>query len=130
MNRVFLWVGFLIIANNMVGCAGPRVLEPGAENVKIIKVTTILPKSCKFLGEISNDNVHGNMDILAPQKALKSDDIIFLKNEGNKLGANLVVFKQHRTTYVPEYRRGMGPEPINVSIDNIIGSAYLCPFES
>ncbi|MHB1948630.1 MAG: DUF4156 domain-containing protein [Gammaproteobacteria bacterium] len=112
----------------IAGCAS-RSLEPGAENIGVIPDHHAqIPSGCKFLGKISGNNIHSE-NVFISQKALEQDDINFLKNESNKLGANVVTFNQHQVivtehqSYQPKHQL----RKYNVTTHNVEGNAYLCP---
>lgn len=127
MENKFIFMSLFLITGFLTGC-GPRSLSPGAEQIDVISNTTYISNKCKNLGNISGDNTHANVSITAPEQALTLDDINFLKNEGEKLGANLVLFKQHQLTPTKLH---VGPMKYNKYIDinthSITGIAYLCP---
>lgn len=127
MNKVIFSVIIFLIASMMIGCV-PRSLEPGAQNVAIFYAkSNQIPRNCKFLGKISNKDVHGEklQFTWGLEKNLEADDINFLKNEGLKLGANVVVFEKHQTLIE---RHQHGPRHSDISAHVIEGSAYLCPW--
>lgn len=81
------------------------------------------------MGDISSENIHGNLSLTASQKERELDDINFLKNEGKKLGANTVIMVRHdqviseRQTYGKLKQRSKIPR---VTYD-VQGKAYSCP---
>lgn len=109
----------------LVGC-GPRMLETGAENISIQTKAASLSKECKFIGIISGTDVHENMDLRSSPQELKLDDVNFLKNEGKKLGANVIVLKQHQISTKEIKGPGKGRSYITVTPHNIEGDAYFC----
>jgi len=107
----------------------PRSLEPGSERVTVIAPSKMQPpKNCRFLGKISNSDVHGKelQFTWGLEQNLKLDDINFLKNEGKKLDANLVILNKHQTLIK---RYGRGNRQTDVSLHVIVASAYSCPQE-
>lgn len=121
-NKVILLI-ITCIALCVVGC-GPRQLTRGAENVNL---SGTAPKSCQFLGSISDSNVHGDMDIRSSVQDLKRDDIVFLKNEGAKLGANVVVLMMHKSVELPpRYIKGSS-KMVTIYEHAIEANAYWCP---
>lgn len=123
MRRIYCLLFFILMIELITSCAS-RELTLGAEKVYLYSQP---PKSCKFLGYITNPNVHGNSALGASNQDLKKDDINFLKNEGSKLGANVVVLNTHTRNEIK--RRAGGKTPIyTTSIEhNVSASAYLCP---
>lgn len=111
----------------MAGCVtAPRSLEQNAEKVRVVKNVST---NCKFLGQIKDVNIHGDVFPGASERDLALDDINYLKNEGEKLGANVVVLQQHQVTTkkntVPTGRHKTGT--YNVISHDILGNAYYCP---
>ncbi|HAT1993803.1 DUF4156 domain-containing protein [Fluoribacter dumoffii] len=124
--RKEIFFSILLALQFIVGCV-PRSLEPNAKKVVIIYNQSTMAKSCEFLGKIFNSDVHGKKlhFTLGLEKNLKTDDLNFLKNEGAKLGANLVVFEEHHTS-IERYH----PQPghiTDISIHAIYAKAYRCP---
>ncbi len=111
----------------IVGCV-PRSLEPDAGKVVIIydKRAKAL-KSCQFISNVSNSDVHGKklQFTLGLEKNLKIDDLNFLKNEGAKLGANVVVFEEHQTL-IKRYHT-LPSRTTDISMHIIYAKAYQCP---
>lgn len=111
-----------------IGCV-PRSLKPGAQNITIIYDHTIQNlKSCTLLGKISGKDVHGEklQFTWGLEKNLKKDDINFLKNEGKKLNANVVVFEKHRNL-IKRYQLWSPSRHTDISNHTIEGNAYRCP---
>lgn len=116
------------IAGTMVGCV-PRHLKPGAKNITVLyDQNTQNLKSCKFLGKISGKDVHGMklQFTWGLEKNLKKDDINFLKNEGKKLNANVIVFEKHQNL-IERYQTFSPSRHTDIEIHSIEGSAYHCP---
>lgn len=116
------------IMSSIVGCM-PRSLAPGAKNITIIyDQNTRILTGCKFLGKISGKDIHGKklQFTWGLEKNLKIDDVNFLKNEGKKLNANVVVFEKHQTL-IKRYQTFAPNRHTDISIDSIEGSAYRCP---
>ncbi|KTD71732.1 outer membrane lipoprotein [Legionella steelei] len=112
----------------LVGCM-PRPLEPDAKNITIIYgQNTQIAKNCKLLGKISGKDVHGMklQFTWGLEKNLKKDDVNFLKNEGEKFNANVVVFEKHQTL-VKRYYTLSPNRHTDIEIHSIEGSAYRCP---
>ncbi|MGM9451979.1 DUF4156 domain-containing protein [Legionella bozemanae] len=128
MNQsIFLMIMFFIISTT-IGCV-PRTLKPGAQNITILYGQNISDlKSCTFLGKISGKDVHGMklQFTWGLEKNLKKDDINFLKNEGEKLNANVVVFEKHQNL-IKRYQLWSPSRHTDISIHSIEGSAYRCP---
>lgn len=121
MIKYFLIFGYLGLF--MMGCSDLRQLNPNAENISL---ATHASKFCRFLGEIESFNVHRDLDIHTSLQNLKIDDIHFLKNEGAKIGANLVVLVQHTSiASPPEYRKGISGMII-IYAHSIKAKAYWC----
>ena len=129
MKKILLPLTLLLITGLTTGC-GPRNLEPGAESVSIKPNFAYISKTCKFLGEISGNDVHGNMSLTSSSEDLRLDDINFLKNKGKTLGANVVVFKQHQLVNEQRSTGGKNHHTITVTEHNVIGDAYRCPTDS
>lgn len=112
-----------LISGLLVGCA-PRSLNTDAENIHIYNSRA--PKSCKFLGNIMNSSVHSDLNFSSSTADLQKDDINYLKNEGAKLGANVVVLVSH-TSYETT-RKGFGKRPTTITFNehSIVGRAYRC----
>ncbi|HHX3354891.1 TPA: DUF4156 domain-containing protein [Legionella anisa] len=118
---------FFLTLQVVVGCV-PRSLEPDAVKVVIIYgQNTKMPKPCKPLGKISNRDVHGRklQFSLGLEQNLKIDDINFLKNEGAKLGANVVVFEEHQTLI--ERHHALPGRTTDISMHVIYAKTYQCP---
>ncbi len=128
MNKsIFLMIIFFIMSTTL-GCV-PRSLKPGAQNITILYDHTIsVLKSCTFLGKISGKDVHGTkiQFTWGLEKNLAKDDINFLKNEGKKLNANVVVFEKHQNL-VKRYQLWSPSRHTDISNHTIEGSAYRCP---
>jgi hypothetical protein len=125
MKNLFVLITLFITIGLMVGC-GPRNLEAGAENVSIIPNKAYIPNNCKFLGEISGTNVHGDMDLTSSQQDLALDHTNFLKNEAKRLGANVVIFDQPKSIDKQIFTPGKHPHRTMVTTHDIVGSAYVC----
>lgn len=125
MQRSFCLLFFFCIAFSTSGCA-QRQLNYGAANV-VLYANKNIPKSCSFLGNISNSNVHADVDLRSSLQYTENDDIIFLKNEGAKLGANVVVLVEHKSVEdYPRYMRGFS-NIITPYGHAIKAKAYMCP---
>jgi hypothetical protein len=130
MKKTFAYSTLLLASIAIsIGCT-PRALEPGAQNLNVAADHNLqVPKNCKFLGQISDANVHGGNVYFASEKAMELDDINFLKNEGARLGANVVVFTQHQI--MTSTGKFYGPKnqirTYKVVKHNVQGNAYLCP---
>lgn len=112
----------------LVGCM-PRPLEPNAQNITLVYgQNTQISEGCKFLGKISGKDIHGLKLQFSwgLEKNLKKDDVNFLKNEGEKLNANVVVFEKHQTL-IKRYYTLSPNRQTDISIHSIQGSAYRCP---
>lgn len=112
----------------LTGCIS-HTLTPNTEKVTVIpngsygKILT----SCKFLGQISNRDIHGDSTYFVSDENLKTDDIRFLKNEAIKLNANIVTFKKHEIVSEPQATIRRRP---NTKIKHAIeANAYSCPIE-
>lgn len=111
-----------------IGCL-PRSLKPGAKNITILyDQHNKNLKSCTFLGKVSGQDVHGKklQFTWGLEKNLEKDDINFLKNEGKKLNANVVVFERHQDL-IKRYQVFVPNRYTDISIHSIEGSAYRCP---
>lgn len=128
MNQILF--SMIVFAMGMlVGCV-PRLLEPDAQNITLIfGQKTQISERCKFLGKISGKDVHGRLlhFTWGLEKNLKKDDINFLKNEGRKLNANVVVFEKHQTL-IKRFYTSLSRHT-DVSDHAIEGSAYRCPIQ-
>lgn len=113
----------LLISGLVTGCA-PRSLNAGAESVHLSDY--MVPKSCKFVGNIMNSNVHGDLYLESSIADLQKDDINFLKNEGAKLGANIVVLTSHISHETKIKTYGKTPRSITVNEHSVIAKAYRC----
>ena len=129
MKKILLSLTLVSIIGLISAC-GPRSLETGAENVHIKPSTAYIPKTCKFLGEISGVDVHGDMSLASSSQEMTLDDMNFLKNGGEKIGANVVVFKQHQLVDIQRSSGGKQPHVLTFTTHNIIGSAYQCPSDA
>lgn len=126
MNKVIISVFIFLTLNAIIGCV-PRTLEPDAKNVAIAyDQNNQIAKTCQFLGKVSNKDVHGKelQFTWGLEKNLEIDDINFLKNEGLKLGANVVVFEKHQILI--ERHNRAGGRHTDISMHVIEGSAYRC----
>lgn len=125
MQRIAYSLLVILMIVLIAGC-GPRKLNPGTENIYLYPQA---PKSCKFIGYVTDSNVHGNMDLQSSAQDLKKDDINFLKNESARLGANVVVLGEHNTNVVQRSRGGKNAKYYPYYKHNINANAYLCPPE-
>lgn len=128
MNKAMFSMIVFMITGILVGCV-PRHLEPGAQNITLLYDTnTQNLTACKFLGKISGKDVHGMklQFTWGLEKNLKKDDLNFLKNEGRKLNANVVVFEQHQNM-IKRYYTLSPNRHTDIEIHSIEGSAYRCP---
>lgn len=89
----------------IISCA-PRKLNPEAGQVKIADYSTNIARSCKFMGDIILESIHGDLKLSASQSERELDDINFLKNEGKKLEANVVALIRHDSRLVERKRGG------------------------
>lgn len=118
----------IIFSSVMIISCAPRQLNPEARNVKITASSSTVSNNCKFLGNITLESIHGDMSLTASQSDRKLDDINFLKNEGKKLGANVVTVLQHNSRLVERERIGALKPFIRVSTTyDIEAKAYACP---
>lgn len=124
MKKQILLLQAFLISGFLVSCT-PRTLNTGAESVHVYDYRT--PKSCKFLGNITNQSVHSDLSFSSSAADLQKDDINYLKNEGSKLGANVVVLVSH-TSY-ESTKKGYGKHPATITFNehSIVGRAYRCP---
>ncbi|HAU1314189.1 TPA: DUF4156 domain-containing protein, partial [Legionella pneumophila] len=68
------------------------------------------------------------MDIRSSLKDLEKDDNNFLKNEGAKLGANVIVLVTHTPReFHKRYVRG-SKNLTTINIHSVIANAYYCPY--
>lgn len=115
---------FIVCIIGAIGGCGPRQLALGGESVHLSNES--VPQSCQFLENITHSNVHGDMFLQASLKDLEKDDINFLKNEGAKLEANIVVLGTHEAiatqTQVPKH-----PLYYTIYRHRIYAHAYRCP---
>lgn len=117
---------FMLTALALASCA-PRTLEPGSETVKV-SYNASIARNCKFKGDVTLENIHGDMLITASQQERELDDINFLKNEGKRLGANLVVLAKHDQIVTEQKNLSSKPHLSRRSVTyDIQGKAYLCP---
>lgn len=126
MNRRSLSL-ILSISLFIYGC-GPRSLRSGAENVQIYSYHA--HKSCRFLGDIINPSVHKNLNLSSSIEDIQKDDMNFLKNEGARLGANVVIISNHHTyqTKIKRYGRQIILKgDLTINEHYIEAKAYICP---
>ncbi|HBC0494945.1 TPA: DUF4156 domain-containing protein [Legionella pneumophila] len=124
MKIVYLIISFMILLLNS-GCGGLRQVNADAKNVNLY--FSYPTGNCRFLGIIKNPNVHEVMDIRSSLKDLEKDDNIFLKNEGAKLGANVIVLVTHTPREAHKrYVRG-SKNLTTINIHSVIANAYYCP---
>lgn len=95
MRTVTLLLITSLITVSLSSCA-PRKLVPQAGYIKITPSTPSIVQNCKFLGDISDSNVHGSLWLESTPQERELDDTNFLKNEGKKLGANVVTLNKHQ----------------------------------
>lgn len=122
MHKTFFPIVTLLVIGLLSGCAS-RALNPSGEKVRIIPYT---PNNCKFMGEISENNVHGDMSLSATQQELTIDHTNFMKNAAAKMGANTVVFTKPE---IEEHTRQINPKMSlyrKHTAHNINAKAYLC----
>lgn len=121
-RKIFLSITFSIWLC-LIGCSNLQKLNLEATNVIL---TRDVPKTCQFLGNIVNLNVHENLDIRSSLKDIKTDDVNFLKNEGAKRGANVVMLQLHKSNASPpQYRKGISG-PIIIYEHYVSANAYRC----
>lgn len=121
-SAVFILLAAIVIS----GCV-PRDLDPGADRILVVSnPKNYALNSCKLLGQISESDVH-KYSMTSSMQRLELDDINFLKNEGRKLGANIVVFNQHRIIVVTRESFLPKRHKKKYSKHSINGSAYWCP---
>ena len=123
MKNLIIPLTPFLISVFLVGCA-PRTLNAGAQNVHLYDY--LAPKSCKFMGDIVNSNVHGDLYLGSSVADLQKDDVNFLKNEGAKLGANVVVLVSHESYGIEKKRLGKHPSTITINEHSVMGRAYYC----
>lgn len=108
---------------------GPRSLSAGGNQVRVYN--SVPTSSCKFVGNISNPGVHDNLNLTASEDEMKKDDINYLKNEGARLGANVVVLVTH-TSYQTQIKRygklaAHSKSPyMTVTSHKVTAKAYKC----
>lgn len=123
MLKKILLLILICIGVSLSGCSGVRQLNPGAVDVNLV---TNAPKACRFLGKIENLSVHSDLDIQTPLQELRNDAINFLKNEGVKQGANVIVLVRHESKALPpQYRQGISGLII-IYDHSISANAYWC----
>lgn len=118
----------ILVLGLLYGC-GPRSLNYGAENVHLY--SSLPSMSCKFVGDILNDNVHGDLLLTSSLTDIRNDDINFLKNQGYKLGGNVVILKSHTSVAVERRLPGkivMGVKPRTRTFNEhkIMARVYFC----
>lgn len=116
----------MLLITPLLNSCVPRSLEPYAEKIHVIPDIASVPKSCKFLGEISCSNIHGESTYFSSDQNLELDDINFLKNRGVKLGANIILFKQHENIITKHQSWGPKHHIYSVATHNIKADAYFC----
>jgi hypothetical protein len=115
------------IAGTVTGCASVP-LDPGAENVKVVNGS--VPKSCKVLGAVNSQDINGATVSVTSHENLMQMQLNSIRNQANKLGANLVLLTKHQTTY--GYNSvDYGPtnnehNSNNVNTHEMNGQAYQC----
>lgn len=107
------------------GCAGLRQMNTGAENVNIY--SSYPTQNCRFLGVIQNPTVHEVMDFRSSLQDLNTDTNNFLRNEGLRLGANIVVFTAHKSSKLHDRYVLGSKELTTIYIHSISANAYYCP---
>lgn len=122
------FVYFLPILFSLTGCL-PRALEPCSENVLIMPNNPYVCKDCKFVGKIVGNNIHGEFSPFTSEEDLLTDDINYLKIEGRKLNANVVVYKQHATIQTPHWSPIPKQHFYNEITHNVQGEAYVCSWD-
>jgi hypothetical protein len=119
------------IAGTVTGCASIP-LDPGAESVKVISGS--VPKSCKVLGAVNSQDTNGATVSVTSHENLMQMQLNSIRNQANKLGANLVLLTKHQTTY--GYNSvDYGPTnnehtSNNVNTHEMNGQAYRCNSKS
>lgn len=127
MNKMLSSIIVFLAIFIVTGCA-TRALVPNAENVKVIPDNNYdAIKSCRFLGQISGRNIHGESAAFTSDTYLETDDIYFLKNEAAKLNANVVTFKQHEIISEPHRSPNPRRSHYTETKHNIQANAYICP---
>ncbi|WP_131783675.1 DUF4156 domain-containing protein [Legionella gresilensis] len=124
MKIIYSLLGFVILSI-IASCAGIRKMNSGAEKVNLY--FSYPTKNCRFLGTIENPNVHELVDIKSSLRELRKDDNNFLRNEGARLGANVIVLLTHNSKgYAIRYVRG-SKNLTTIYIHSITAKAYYCP---
>lgn len=105
------------------GCGTLRQLNPEGERVRLY--TSYPTQSCKFLGTITNSNVH---EAFGNQQELNMDTNNYLRNEGAKLGANVVVLVSHQSReFRRVYSKALYPRATIINAHAVNAKAYRCP---
>lgn len=128
MKWNLFFISFLPILFCLTGCL-PRSLEPCSKNVLIMPNNPYVCKECKFIGKIEGNNIHGEFTPFTSEENLLIDDINYLKNEGRKLNANVVVYKQHATIQTPHWSPIPKHHFYNDITHNVQAEAYVCSLE-
>lgn len=115
------------ITGLLTACATAVIpLQPGAEKIKV--TTSPAPKSCKLLGQVERNDKNGQSQSYASHEHLQQDALNTLRNQGLKLGANVIVLTQHDVVYA---KHSLGKEAVAkvTVLDNhtLAGNAYGCP---
>ena len=111
---------FLIFTIFIISGCATRELTAGGSNVSLYSQA---PKSCKFLGAISNPNVHENLDLRENEE---KDHINYIKNESARLGGNAVVISSLIRTKVKRYYV-RSSNYFMMESHAITAHAYYCP---
>lgn len=77
-------------------CSFKTLPKPGSNAVK---VAAFPPKTCHFIGEINVMDVNGATIPYSSHEEIQDDQLVRLKNDAVRKGANVIVITRHQTTY-------------------------------
>lgn len=126
MNKTFSLFPLLTLTILLSGCF-PHRFNDLPNKVTIMPNDPFIQENCKFIKDIYADDVHGESTNFYSSVSLEDDDISYLRSEGVKLGANVVVYKEHQIIETPHASVPNKQKFYMQSKHIIRGIAYLCP---
>lgn len=114
----------MILLGLLAGCNGPREISYNIENIRVLK--GVPSANCRFIANISNPSVHEKIDLKSSQEALNTDDNHYLKEQGMKLGANVIILTSHNSKFFMNRYVRNNKIPQDIYTHSISGKAYYC----
>ncbi|MCD6048338.1 MAG: hypothetical protein K0S08_1985 [Gammaproteobacteria bacterium] len=117
MRRTLL----LTLLAGLTGCTSLTSINPGADKIVITKQAA--PSACQYLGSLRSDDINGVTYAYASDDDMDKREVIELKNQAQKLGANLIAVT-HETESYSKNKEG---QPATLNQQFTTGEAYRCP---